>query len=124
MATHSSILTWKIPWTKEPAGLLQSMGSQRVGQTEQLSMDYVHSCICHLSFSFSLQTLALRRRRMRKATPLAYHRNERANVSALVKREKKGFSKPCLHRDKDQSAGRILSLKSVCTSTDYSHMPV
>ena len=31
MATHSSILTWKIPWTKEPAGLLQSMGSQRVG---------------------------------------------------------------------------------------------
>ena len=30
MATHSSILTWKIPWTAEP-GWLQSMGSQRVG---------------------------------------------------------------------------------------------
>ena len=30
MATHSSILTWKIPWTEEPDGL-QSMGSQRVG---------------------------------------------------------------------------------------------
>ena len=30
MATHSSILAWKIPWTEEPAGL-QSMGSQRVG---------------------------------------------------------------------------------------------
>ena len=29
MATHSSILTWRIPWTKEPGGL-QSMGSQRV----------------------------------------------------------------------------------------------
>ena len=29
MATHSSILAWEIPWTKEPAGL-QSMGSQRV----------------------------------------------------------------------------------------------
>ena len=29
MATHSSILSWKIPWTKEP-GRLQSMGSQRV----------------------------------------------------------------------------------------------
>ena len=27
--THSSILVWKIPWTKEPGGL-QSMGSQRV----------------------------------------------------------------------------------------------
>ena len=29
MATHSSILAWKIPWTKEPGGL-QSMQSQRV----------------------------------------------------------------------------------------------
>ena len=29
MATHSSILTWRIPWTKEP-GRLQSTGSQRV----------------------------------------------------------------------------------------------
>ena len=31
MATHSSILAWRIPWTEEP-GRLQSMGSQRVGQ--------------------------------------------------------------------------------------------
>ena len=30
MATHSSILSWKIPWTEEPGGL-QSMGSQRAG---------------------------------------------------------------------------------------------
>ena len=30
MATHSSILVWKIPWTEEPGGL-QSMGSQRAG---------------------------------------------------------------------------------------------
>ena len=30
MATHSSILAWKIPWTEEP-GRLQSMGSQRAG---------------------------------------------------------------------------------------------
>ena len=30
MATHSNILTWRIPWTEEPSGL-QSMGSQRVG---------------------------------------------------------------------------------------------
>ena len=29
MATHSSILVWRIPWTEEPGGLL-SMGSQRV----------------------------------------------------------------------------------------------
>ena len=30
MATHSSILAWRIPWTEEPAGL-QSIGLQRVG---------------------------------------------------------------------------------------------
>ena len=31
MATHSSILAWRIPWTEEPDGL-QSIGWQRVGQ--------------------------------------------------------------------------------------------
>ena len=35
MATHSSILAWRIPWTEDPGGLqsmgLQSVGSQRVG---------------------------------------------------------------------------------------------
>ena len=30
MATHSSILAWRIPWTEEP-GELQSMWSQTVG---------------------------------------------------------------------------------------------
>ena len=30
MATHSSILAWRIPWTEEPGGL-QSTRSQRVG---------------------------------------------------------------------------------------------
>ena len=30
IATHSSILAWRIPWTEEPGGL-QSVGSQRVG---------------------------------------------------------------------------------------------
>ena len=30
MATHSTLLAWRIPWTEEP-GRLQSMGSQRVG---------------------------------------------------------------------------------------------
>ena len=39
IATHSSTLAWRIPWTEEP-GRLQSMGSQRVSQTrlKQLSM--------------------------------------------------------------------------------------
>ena len=30
VATHSSILAWRIPWTEKPGGL-QSKGSQRVG---------------------------------------------------------------------------------------------
>ena len=30
MATHSTILTWRIPWTEDPSGL-QSRGLQRVG---------------------------------------------------------------------------------------------
>ena len=36
VATHSSILAWRIPWTEEPGGL-QSMGSQESDTTEQLN---------------------------------------------------------------------------------------
>ena len=37
MATHSSILAWKIPWTEE-SGRLQSMGLYRVRHSEQLTL--------------------------------------------------------------------------------------
>ena len=37
MATHSSILAWRIPWTEEP-GELQSMGLQRVGHDWETSL--------------------------------------------------------------------------------------
>ena len=37
MATHSSILAWRIPWTEEP-GRLQSMGSQESYMIEQLTL--------------------------------------------------------------------------------------
>ena len=46
MATYSSILAWKIPWTEEPGGL-QSMGSQRVG----------HECIYTVTTNTSLTSL-------------------------------------------------------------------
>ena len=36
MATHSSVLAWRIPWTEEPGGL-QSMGSQSRTGWKQLS---------------------------------------------------------------------------------------
>ena len=43
MATHSSILAWKIPGAREPGGL-QSVGSQRVGHAECLSSTSSRSC--------------------------------------------------------------------------------
>ena len=46
MATHSSTLAWKIPWTEE-RGRLQSMGSQRVGTTEQLHFHFDEKKMTH-----------------------------------------------------------------------------
>ena len=43
MATHSSILAWKIPWTEEPGGL-QSMESQKVGH--DLAAKQQQQCMC------------------------------------------------------------------------------
>ena len=53
LATHSSILAWRIPWTKEP-GRLQSMGSQRVGHGRVTVHE--HSVYIYILFknSFSL----------------------------------------------------------------------
>ena len=42
MATHSSILSWRIPWTKEPGGL-QFTRSQRVGHNWS-DLAYMHTC--------------------------------------------------------------------------------
>ena len=49
VATHSSILAWRIPWREEP-GRLQSMGSQRVGHdwATSLSLSFLS---CHLGGS-------------------------------------------------------------------------
>ena len=45
MATYSSILAWKIPWTEEPGGL-QSMGSQRVGHDLATKQNVCSCCYC------------------------------------------------------------------------------
>ena len=44
MATHSSTIAWKIPWTEEP-GRLQSMGSLELDTTERLHFHFSLSCI-------------------------------------------------------------------------------
>ena len=37
MATHSSILAWRIPWTEEPVHRVQNMGFKELDMTEQLT---------------------------------------------------------------------------------------
>ena len=51
MANHSSILAWKFTWAEEPGGL-QSMGSQRVGQSLATSI----FCTGHYNTSQTLAT--------------------------------------------------------------------
>ena len=55
MATHSSTLAWKIPWTEKP-GRLQSTGSQRVGHDWASSLHY-YWVLCPFQFS-SVQSLS------------------------------------------------------------------
>ena len=38
MATHSSILSWRIPWTEEPGRLYSSWGRKESDTTEQLTL--------------------------------------------------------------------------------------
>ena len=38
MATHSSILTWRIPWTEEPGGLYSPWGHKELDTTEQITL--------------------------------------------------------------------------------------
>ena len=47
MATHSSTLAWKIPWTEEP-GRLQSMGSRKVGHDWATSLSLSLDLVLHL----------------------------------------------------------------------------
>ena len=44
MATHSSILAWRIPWMEEP-GRLQSVGSQGVRHDQETSLSFSRSCV-------------------------------------------------------------------------------
>ena len=45
MATHSSVLAWRIPWTEDPGGL-QSMGSQESDMTQRLDHHHHHLWLC------------------------------------------------------------------------------
>ena len=59
MATHSSILAWRIPWTEEPGGL-QSTGSQRVDMTEQLHFHFTFKHVINVTNSYFYQSKSRR----------------------------------------------------------------
>ena len=61
MATHSSILTWRIPWIEESGGL-QSTGVAESDTTEQLTL----SLSLHTSNKFKLYFFKIKKQ---KATP-------------------------------------------------------
>ena len=67
MATHSSILAWKIPWTEEP-GRLQSMRLQRVGHTKRHGKSHysesTNKMLCKLQESKKLEVLGKLRGRV------------------------------------------------------------
>ena len=56
MATHSSTLAWKIPWTEEP-GKLQSMGSQSRTRLNDFTFTFIHVCT-HNYFYWHFKNLA------------------------------------------------------------------
>ena len=58
MATHSSILAWKIPWTEEPIRL-QSMGSQRVGHWAISLSLIIKNCIFYVSVHYVCMYLSI-----------------------------------------------------------------
>ena len=69
MATHSSILAWRIPWTEEPGGL-QLMGSQSWTQLKRLTMlVYEAKRKNHLS--------------MQQGKPVLFHRLLREHIHAV-----------------------------------------
>ena len=45
MATHSSILDWRIPWTEEPGGLYSPEGHKGLDMTDQLSTHSMHMAV-------------------------------------------------------------------------------
>ena len=59
MATHSSSLAWKIPWTEKPGRLYRPWGCKESDTTEPLHFHFIHSiiaCVCQSQFRSKPQT--------------------------------------------------------------------
>ena len=92
MATHSSILAWKITWTEEP-GRLQSMGSQRVGH------DWASICICEYQNPGEVG---------RKCFP-SYHKTRKIIVRFILWEFNRSFhAKQCMKRQRKTYLSKYL----------------
>ena len=58
MATHSSILAWRIPWTEEPGGL-QSTGLQRVKVLLEAIYSTIQNYVCHTNRFLALSSATM-----------------------------------------------------------------
>ena len=61
MATYSSTLAWRMPWTEEPGGL-QSIGSQRLRRLKQLNAHVYYTVLCN----FSLNNIMMRMKKVKR----------------------------------------------------------
>ena len=113
MATHSSTLAWKIPWTEEPGGL-QSMRLQRVGHDWASSLSFTEfklSCVIISSGPKERKTnkrfkwLRLRKKRKKGSCPFLLLENPRP-LSPWVPLD---FLSTCLGID-----SLTLSISSAC----------
>ena len=82
MATHSSVLAWRIPWAEEP-GRLQSMGSQRIGHF-QLTLTSIHDYWKNHNFDYmDCKVMSLLFNMLSRFVILFLPRNKRLLVSWL-----------------------------------------
>ena len=69
MATHSSILAWKIPWTEE-AGRLQSMGSQSQTGLSDLNFTFTFPVTVYVTFKIAAVDQMLPKMKHLKGDPI------------------------------------------------------
>ena len=77
MATHSSILAWRIPWTEEPGGL-QSTGRKESDTTERLH--FIHYIAFALEFNYGKERENLRINTQKRIRNLQKEKQGRSEI--------------------------------------------
>ena len=115
MATHSSILTWRISWTEEPGGL-QPMGSEGVGHDGVTNTSNFHFCekLHKSGVALKLHLLSRQTPSIRPAGLFGWH-GGRADGNGMGEGTEAPLSSSCLqpHR-KDLPHLFLLNVLAVC----------